>query len=85
MRRYNYACTFLQNNTDVQFAPAPDSKVIPKFLPGTGNAVSVQSSLTGPLSGEAVVLNEIIPNTNPVCQVSPFDFGGIHPALTCRI
>ncbi|CAL8463534.1 g3068 [Coccomyxa elongata] len=51
--RYNYACTFLQNNTDVQFAPAPDSKVIPKFLPGTGNAVSVQSSLTGPLSGLA--------------------------------
>lgn len=50
--RYNYACTFVQNNPDVMLAPAPNSKVIPKYSAGAGNNVSTISTLPGTLAGQ---------------------------------
>ncbi|EIE27597.1 glycoside hydrolase [Coccomyxa subellipsoidea C-169] len=51
--QYNYACTFVQNNPDVMLAPAPNSKVIPKYSAGAGNNVSSMSTLPGTLAGLA--------------------------------
>ncbi|KAK9917687.1 hypothetical protein WJX75_007185 [Coccomyxa subellipsoidea] len=52
-QRYNYACTFVQDNPGIAFAAAPNSKVSPHYSPGSGNNVSTLSTLPGTLPGLA--------------------------------